>query len=1210
MSTRGFSGLFALAMLLTVFGGLSSAAASAGYPVTVSAAPATSSPAPATASGDLGWTSPTILVPQTPTNTNLGGVALAGDKTGMVVWEKDGLWATIMATRWVPGAGDGGSNWQAPVNLSSPGCNEYAPQVAMNATGYAIAVWLDTCNYGIRESVFHPGVGWSTTTEIDQYGSASYNPQIAMNAAGVAFVTWVNWDGSAHHVYANRYVPGTGWGTPTRVDPTANDSAAPYVGVDAQGNAIIAWYRNDGGTDHVYASRFSAGAWSATPLRLPSSSNSSYYPSISVDSIGNAVVAWIEHDSLYRIWANRFDNATATWSGAVPIESQPEWAVPWEGPKVSANNGSAVVTWVMYGPGSEPYSVFANRYESGVGWGTEADVDLIYGTTYYADVPSVALDSHGNATIVFHELEIVPTGPYPTWTVAIRYSALTGAILFWQQIDNSRLSPGAPLLAMDSTGDALSVWNYNEGTTENPVNGILANYFRFGSGSWCCVQQAEWDENVKPYWLQLESNSAGDAIFSWTQWNGLVEDGYAALYTPTNGWGTPTKIESFEAGVSEEWSAMDGQGNAIVLFKASDGTQYNVYASYYSVQTGWGSPRRLDTATGSGKYWLRISMNRNGEGLAVWNEFNGVQWNAYSDFFNGTTQRWGSPVVIQSQFDYVGTVVGALDGSGNAMAAFWAYNGSGYSNYASYYRPGTGWGAPVHISVLSSSVGQPYAMAANDQGDFAVSWGEWDGSRDSAVASVFTPQGGWGPETYLANGPGNSGPAIPSLDGAGDALVAYWLWDGMHYDDYAVTKPAGGAWGTPTLLGVSDTTQVTSALDYRGNGFVAWTQYNGYGYDIVARRYLASQGWLPASVINSPAPAMPATDTGSPILAVDGHGNGMLGWNEWHQGVLVPYASEYIVGSGAPSLVVNSPADGLLTNKATVTVSGTTDPGASVAIDGKAVAVAPDGSFSGASTLPDGPHTFTIVATNAAGLTETTTRSVTVDTTVPAITLTSPANGLLTRSPVVQVTGTTEAGATVVVNGVDAAVSTSGQFSVAISLHEGPNTIAATATDPAGNQANASVGVTLDTVPPAITITSPRSGANESSPAVTVTGMTEPGATVVVNGQSVSVDASGAFSVQLTLSEGANLITATSTDAAGNSASAMVVVTYTNPAPAAQVQATLGSLNMMDLVLIVLVVVSLALGVLEMFQIRKLRGRGSERAPPKSESAEPPNEEH
>ncbi|MFQ5920184.1 MAG: hypothetical protein ACE5I4_09120, partial [Thermoplasmata archaeon] len=82
-----------------------------------------------------------------------------------------------------------------------------------------------------------------------------------------------------------------------------------------------------------------------------------------------------------------------------------------------------------------------------------------------------------------------------------------------------------------------------------------------------------------------------------------------------------------------------------------------------------------------------------------------------------------------------------------------------------------------------------------------------------------------------------------------------------------------------------------------------------------------------------------------------------------------------------------------------------------------------------------------------------------VDVEPPLLTLTSPQNGLRTSEPTVTVTGLTEVGASVVVNGLDVAVMDDGSFSLPIGLYVGTNTITATATDAAQNGATVSLEV-------------------------------------------------------------------------------------------------------------------------------------------------------
>lgn len=88
-----------------------------------------------------------------------------------------------------------------------------------------------------------------------------------------------------------------------------------------------------------------------------------------------------------------------------------------------------------------------------------------------------------------------------------------------------------------------------------------------------------------------------------------------------------------------------------------------------------------------------------------------------------------------------------------------------------------------------------------------------------------------------------------------------------------------------------------------------------------------------------------------------------------------------------PVLTVNNPTNELITNNASLTVSGTTDDATSkpvtVKVNNTAVTVNSDGSFSTTITLANGSNTITIVATDKAGKTSTVTRTVTLDTSAP-----------------------------------------------------------------------------------------------------------------------------------------------------------------------------------------------------------------------------------
>ncbi len=320
-----------------------------------------------------------------------------------------------------------------------------------------------------------------------------------------------------------------------------------------------------------------------------------------------------------------------------------------------------------------------------------------------------------------------------------------------------------------------------------------------------------------------------------------------------------------------------------------------------------------------------------------------------------------------------------------------------------------------------------------------------------------------------------------------------------------------------------------------------------------------------------------------------------------------------------PMLSGRAPADGavIARNSPTISLDYQDTPDAfETAVDPEDVVLTLDGvdftalalatANSVSLTLPvplgEGQHAISVEVRDENGSVNRTSWSFTVDTAAPALLIEEPTVPI-TNDPAVTVSGMTEPGATVTINGTPVSVNTFGRFTIAPTLPDGDHTFTVVATDAAGNVATEVVDITVDTVAPAVSLTSPASGTTVQVATVTVTGTTEPGAAVTVNGLAPEVDANGAFSFNLGLTEGSNTITATATDLAGNSASTSVSVTYTDPVPGLQqdlddtnsdlstAQGNLTTLNTQILILIGLVVAAFVLAGVGFFLYWKLRAR-------------------
>lgn len=126
------------------------------------------------------------------------------------------------------------------------------------------------------------------------------------------------------------------------------------------------------------------------------------------------------------------------------------------------------------------------------------------------------------------------------------------------------------------------------------------------------------------------------------------------------------------------------------------------------------------------------------------------------------------------------------------------------------------------------------------------------------------------------------------------------------------------------------------------------------------------------------------------------------------------------------------------------------------------------------SNLSDGDHTFYLNASDFDGNAATQiSTEFTVDTTPPALIVTSPTEGLVTNQSTVTVVGTTNdvtsTPVTLTINSEVVAVEDNGSFSKVVTLTEGENTITIVATDAAGKSSTITRHVTLDTGAPVIT---------------------------------------------------------------------------------------------------------------------------------------------
>lgn len=255
-----------------------------------------------------------------------------------------------------------------------------------------------------------------------------------------------------------------------------------------------------------------------------------------------------------------------------------------------------------------------------------------------------------------------------------------------------------------------------------------------------------------------------------------------------------------------------------------------------------------------------------------------------------------------------------------------------------------------------------------------------------------------------------------------------------------------------------------------------------------------------------------------------------------------------------PSIQITGVDDGAWYNHGVAPQVAITDPH----LDPASVQIALNGQpyVSGTAITQEGYFVLAVSGSDTVGHTAQASRSFAIDTTPPAISVSAPPDGGITKDNPVTLSGYVmdahpEA---LTVNGQAAGSPGQSSFSVPVTLTEGPNTIGLQATDRAGNSASLTWHVTLKTSPPTVAISVPMPGSVTRDSAVNVAGtVSQDAVQVTANGQGAAI-VGGAFTVnQVPLQEGTNTLTATATDAAGNAASATVQVSRDSQPPILQV---------------------------------------------------------
>ncbi|HJU83044.1 MAG TPA: hypothetical protein VJ600_02435 [Holophagaceae bacterium] len=398
------------------------------------------------------------------------------------------------------------------------------------------------------------------------------------------------------------------------------------------------------------------------------------------------------------------------------------------------------------------------------GWSSPQALDPNLGT--YGDLMSLAGDPvSGNAFAVWMETD--PTSGH-TVPWAARFTASTGMWGDYRAISDG-FADGTALghtsIATDGQGNAMAIWAQST-TSSGSRNDLFAAYFKSGVGWQARTLLSDGAHSVDDL-PKVVMDGTGAAIAVWTETNGTYSQMWGAHFTG-GVWAASAQLASDSLGsATPPGIAMDGSGNAVLVWAQPDATALSILSERYIAGSGWTSPLFLESGAGvvdAPTYGSAtpVAMAADGSAVVLWSQDDGTGKKVIMKATYSTGLGWSAAAPLYADASQNSTLPNiVMDASGNAVAA-WFTGGQVLSTR--YSATTFSWSSVTNpsSSTTANVFGTPPSLTMDGSGDAIVSWS--DGTDLTAWASSVLAGGSWRTPVRLQDP--NTISSLPTMDGA------------------------------------------------------------------------------------------------------------------------------------------------------------------------------------------------------------------------------------------------------------------------------------------------------------------------------------------------------------------------------------------------------------------------------------------------------------
>ena len=433
-----------------------------------------------------------------------------------------------------------------------------------------------------------------------------------------------------------------------------------------------------GSTGYVCNQLDGSIGWQVATLVEKNNAGDALVPRIRFDTAGNAMAVWQQHDGVrFNIISNRYTPDTG-WGRAELVENDNTGdALNVE--LATDGDGNSIALWQQHD--GTRYNIWSNRYVAGTGWDTPELVETDNAGS--ATFPVIAFDHSGNAFAVWQQNDGIRNN---IWSNSYLQGVGWGAAELIETDDTG--SAAYPRIAIDANGNALAVWQQNHEVGGNIINSIWSNRYTSGVG-WGSAELIESEDIYDTQGPRIGLDANGNALAVWYQRDGSRHYNiWSNRYTAGVGWGTAELIDTDDAHLSyNPQVSIDINGDALAVWWQFDAFgQGNIWANRYTSGAGWGTPELIETDNSGSASDPQVSIGANGNALAVWyqNDGNNVASIWSNRYVSGV--GWGNSELIET--NDAGSAVGPqvdIDTNGNALAVWYQFDGTRNNIWSNYW---------------------------------------------------------------------------------------------------------------------------------------------------------------------------------------------------------------------------------------------------------------------------------------------------------------------------------------------------------------------------------------------------------------------------------------------------------------------------------------------------------------------------------------------